>query len=305
MNHRLKGLICTLFSAILFGLCPVFCKFSYEEGGTPLSVTFFRAFVAIPFLFGTIHFRRMPFRLKFIELRDMLLAGAVGMTATALLLSGSYAYIGSGLATTLHFTYPALTSLCGSLFFRERLNSTIRVALLLVTAGVVCFSWNTASVEPLGVSLALLSGMTYTFYILFLDHSSLQGMDTCRLLFYFSIVMGVIVGAYGLLTDGFSLKMTMAGYLFTFINSLCALLAGLLFQTGVRLAGGAIAAMASALEPATSILFGIIFFHEPMRLPEILGSIAVMVGILLLISPHPHSTSAESASSDAPTNHYQ
>lgn len=285
MNNRFKGLVCAISSAVLFGLCPIFCKYSYEEGGTPLSVTFFRAFVAIPFLFAFIRYRRMAFRVKPNEFRDLLLAGAVGMTGTALLLSGSYACIGSGLATTLHFTYPALTSLCGAMFFRERLNGGARTALLLVTAGVVCFSWNTASVAPMGVALALLSGMTYTFYIMFLGHSSLQEMDTCRLLFYFSVIMGIIVGAYGLLSGGFSLTMTPAGYFFTVINSLCAMIAGLLFQAGVRLAGGAAAAMASALEPATSVLFGVLLFHEPMHLPELFGSLSVLAGILLLISP--------------------
>ena len=285
MNNRFKGLICVISSAVLFGLCPILCKYSFEEGGTPLSVTFFRAFVAIPFLFVFIRYRRMTFRLSRRELCDLLLAGIAGMTATALLLSGSYTYIGSGLATTLHFTYPALTSLCGVLLFRERLTAGAGSALFLVTAGVVCFSFNTASVAPLGVALALLSGMTYTFYILFLGHSSLRGMDTCRLLFYFSIIMGVIVGACGLMSGDFSLKMTSTGYLFTVINSLCAMIAGLLFQAGVRLAGGATAAMASALEPATSILCGVILFHEPMHLPELFGSVSVLVGILLLISP--------------------
>lgn len=285
MNNRFKGLVCALSSAVLFGLCPVFCKYSYEEGGTPLSVTFFRAFAAIPFLFVFIRYRRMTFRVKFNECRDLLLAGAVGMTATALLLSGSYARIGSGLATTLHFTYPALTSLCGAIIFRERLNGGARAALLLVTAGVICFSWNTASAAPLGVALALLSGMTYTFYIMFLGHSSLQEMDTGRLLFFFSIIMGIIVGVYGLLSGGFSLTMTVPGYVFTVINSLCAMIAGLLFQEGVRLAGGAAAAMASALEPATSVLFGVLLFHEPMHLPELFGSLSVLAGILLLISP--------------------
>lgn len=285
MNNRLKGLICAVSSAILFGLCPLFCKFSYDGGGTPLSVTFFRAITAIPFLFGIIRFRHMPVRLKPDELRDVLLAGAVGMTGTALLLSGSYAHIGSGLATTLHFTYPALTALCGALFFRERLTGGARAALLLVTAGVICFSWNTASAAPLGVVLALLSGMTYTFYILFLGHSSLREMDTCRLLFYFSIVMGVIIECYGFLTGGFSLRMTPSGYLFTFINSLCAMAAGLLFQEGIHLAGGAAASMASALEPATSVLCGVLILNEPMHLPELLGSLAVLAGILLLFSP--------------------
>lgn len=285
MNNRFKGLACALGSAVLFGLCPIFCKYSYEEGGTPLSVTFFRAFAAIPFLSAYIRYRHMAFRAKLNELRDLLLAGAIGMTATALLLSGSYAYIGSGLATTLHFTYPALTSLCGAIFFRERLSCGAKAALLLVTVGIVCFSWNTASAAPLGVALALLSGITYTFYIIFLGHSSLQEMDTCRLLFYFSVIMGVIVGVYGLLSGSFSLAMTPAGYIFTIINSLCAMLAGLLFQAGVRLAGGATAAMASALEPATSVLCGVILFHEPMHLPEFFGSLSVMAGILLLISP--------------------
>lgn len=285
MNNRFKGLACALGSAVLFGLCPIFCKYSYEEGGTPLSVTFFRAFAAIPFLSAYIRYHHMAFRAKLNEFRDLLLAGAIGMTATALLLSGSYAYIGSGLATTLHFTYPALTSLCGAIFFRERLSGGAKAALLLVTVGIICFSWNTASVAPLGVALALLSGITYTFYIIFLGHSSLQEMDTCRLLFYFSVIMGVIVGAYGLLSGSFSLAMTPAGYVFTIINSLCAMLAGLLFQAGVRLAGGATAAMASALEPATSVLCGVILFHEPMHLPEFFGSLSVMAGILLLISP--------------------
>ena len=287
MSNRLRGLLCALASAALYGLSPIFCKYAYVNGGTPLSVTFLRALIALPIMFAAFSVRRSP-RLTRLQVRDGFLAGFFGVTMTAVLLTSSYVYITSGLATTLHFVYPAMTALCGTLLFRERLTRASLAALLAVTAGVVLFSWSTASVQPLGVALALLSGATYTFYIVFLSHSSLREVDTCKLTFCFSAVMAASTGLYGLLTGALSFQMNAAGLAFTAINGVCAALAAALFQVGVRFAGGATASMASALEPATSVLCGVLLFGDPMRAPELLGCAAVCAGVVLLIPRKKH-----------------
>lgn len=68
--------------------------------------------------------------------------GAGFRVTTTLMLYQSYLYIPTGMATTLHFLYPALTALLCRARFRERLGPWKLFALGLSGLGALClWSW--------------------------------------------------------------------------------------------------------------------------------------------------------------------
>src|SRR5690606_35882274 len=118
------------------------------------------------------------------ELKDLIIVSILGYSATAILLFMSYNYISSGMATTLHFTYPIFVVLGGIIFFKDKPNILKILCVIFCTAGVILFSNNDGGSSILGIALAFLSGITYSFYMLFLEKSSLKIMSTFKLTFY-------------------------------------------------------------------------------------------------------------------------
>lgn len=289
MPLRVKGLLFALGSAILFGLSPIWCKYTYDAGGTPMSVTFLRAIVSIAMMLILILKNKVSLDINQKEASALLLAGLLGISFTGLFLSGSYLYIDSGFATTLHFIYPLLTALCGWVFFHEIFSLRGWIALCLMSFGIILFAWGTSSLHWSGVFLALASGVTYTFYIVFLAHSCLKQMNVFLVTFYCCIIMAVAAGVGSLIQQETLLQLAPLGWFCATANGICAALATVWFQLGVRYAGGAMASTSSALEPATSVLLGAICFGEGFQFYEIAGCMAVCLGVILLLSARKNS----------------
>ncbi len=132
MKKRLGvGITAAICSALLFGISPAIAKLAYEGGSNPVTMTFTRALFAIFF-------------------------GAFG---TTILLYSSYAYIGVGTATVLHYVFPVLVMLGGLLFFKEKLLWWKVLALAFGFLGVLSFIGERGQHDPRGILLALLSSV--------------------------------------------------------------------------------------------------------------------------------------------------
>jgi len=114
VGHRSKvawGMACVILSAVLFGWMPFLAKISYSYGGNAYMASFGR------FLFGALlsalvlKIRRQPLVLNTSGTSWTIFLLSVFYAATPLFLYKSYLYIGSGLATALHFAYPVFVLL--------------------------------------------------------------------------------------------------------------------------------------------------------------------------------------------------
>ena len=107
MMYRLKGLIYGVISSATFGLIPLFALPAIRNGIGVDSVMFYRFGISALVLGLWLVIRRYDLRISGREL--FTLAGlGIFYAMTALLLTTSYLYIPSGIATTIHFLYPVL-----------------------------------------------------------------------------------------------------------------------------------------------------------------------------------------------------
>ena len=60
-NLRLKGIVMTCVSAMLFGITPVLASKTYEMGSNALTLTFYRNLLAVPVLLILMAVRKIPF----------------------------------------------------------------------------------------------------------------------------------------------------------------------------------------------------------------------------------------------------
>lgn len=286
---RVKGIVFTILSALLFGICPLFSTWSYRLGSNALTLTFYRELMVMPLLLAVLLIRRVSLRVTREQLVAFALVGLFARGATTLMLNIAYLYIGIGTATVLHFMYPVFVALICRALFRERLGRPKCTALLLACVGVVLFlEQGNGDGSLLGVILALGSGVTYASFMVASDKTCLRQTDPFLVTFYTAgaVVIGMLCANIPLKQIVFALPPKAMFY--TFLASVgSSFFAVLLLQIGVRYLSATTAAVFSLFEPVSCSIAGAIFLDESFTWKKLLGSIIILgaAGILAAAKP--------------------
>ena len=279
----LKGRLFLFISAVTYGIVPCLSAIAYRGGLNGITLTFLRSCISLPFLYLIIRLEHRQIRLTYRRLKQVLILGFFGGTMPILLLYLSYQYIPTGTATALHFIYPVVVVVALALIYRQRLPRITVCSVLLVTAGIYMFTELNDLSDPIGAALALLSGVFYGFYIIYMNMSGLDKVDHIVLSFYVTIIMSVsalIFGASsGTLYFAFSIRSWCMAAVISFAVTFCAMP---LFQLGVRYCGAAESGIFSALEPVTSLVLGSLVLGEFMGYSRFIGAALIIIGVLMV-----------------------
>jgi len=283
-QQKRRGILYAVLSAAIFGTSPIFFKTIAANGINTTTHIVVRSAITMLLTAILAAVNKQPILLKGRLLRDALLAFVAGQGLTAILLNSSYAYLPAGMATSLHFVYPSVVMLVCVLLFRERVNALKLAALALSMAAVLLMTGRNASSQLAGIVLAVASGCSYAFYILFLDRTALKDLPVWTFAFWGSfgcVIAGTILGVSthsldlsGATVKSFSLMLVMV--------PLQSILAVRLFQLGVRYTGSTAAALLSTLEPVTSAVLGVVLLHETLNVSKIAGCAAIVLSIVLV-----------------------
>ena len=277
-----KGKFCLIISAVLYGISPVLAAVAYRGGINGITLTFLRSSIAVPILLIMILADRRPLKLDRRSFINAAVLGVFGGALPILLLYLSYNYISTGLATTLHFIYPIITVIASAVIYRERMPRMILSAVVLVTVGIFMFSDIDARSDKLGIILALLSGLFYSFYVIFIDRSGLDRLDYMVLTFYVMVIMSAATFIFGAVTRSLSFDFSPMSWSVAAVISLMVTLGAMpLFQAGVRYEGASAAGIMSTIEPVTSVALGAVFLGERIETGQLMGAGMIIFGILL------------------------
>jgi drug/metabolite transporter (DMT)-like permease len=211
---------------------------------------------------------------------DVFVACGLGFSVTTLLLFCSYSLIPVGMATTLHFVYPIAVSLACIVFFREKLSFSMLFALFMCTVGVVLFTGNASSLSAKGIAMALASGLTYAFFLVYVDKSALRNMNHFKISFWMGVMLVIFAGAFGALTGTLPLKLTANAWILAGLLSIAkAVIAVTTLQIGIQLSGAATAAILSTLEPITSFALGALILGEGFSTAKVIGVVSVVIAV--------------------------
>lgn len=205
---KLKGIVLTMLSSITFGFAFTLGPMTYGAGGSnPVTLTFLRNFLSLPFLLLIVLFLKVDLRVTKNQLKNLAILGFIGNSITTLMLNIAFAHIDVGIVTPIHFTYPIFVTLGCVLFFHEKLSKQKIIALVIAMSGIGCFfieSLNSASFNSstlIGLILAVASGAFYAFYIIFMDKSGLKSESPFKITFYVAIASSIGMFFYGISTN--------------------------------------------------------------------------------------------------------
>ena len=280
-----KGYIMVIVSAVIYGCMPLMAKYIYADGVTPTTLVFLRNLLALPSLSILALIQSKTLKADIKKLPSVSLLAAFGCCITPLLLFSSYNHIASGTATVIHFIYPAAVVLGAWIVSRKRPATTVLLSVVLCVVGITLFYNPDEGFNLTGGVLALISGLTFAFYILLLQRFDSSRMNGFLFSFYIALSSTVIMLVYALITNTLALPQTLTGW------ALCLLFATavttgavVLFQQGTFIIGGERASILSTLEPITSIIVGFAVFHETLGAKSIVGSVFVILASILIAS---------------------
>lgn len=278
-----KGVFLTVLSAIIFGVTPIMAKLTYDLGNNGITLAFLRHFLVIPVLYIIIKIQKQSLTITKTQFLNIIKVGIFGSALTVITLYTSYSYISVGSATVLHFLYPMFVSLIMLLFFKEKLTKTNRICLSIATIGIIFF------IEPggssmIGFVLALLSAISFAYYVVGIDRLWLNELSSYVLNFYLCIVVSLFIGIIGLCNGSLVVDLPVSVYGYSFIIAILTSVIGIIcLQKGIQLLGSTTASILSMFEPTISVIIGIVVLQEQLNIFKIIGCIIILSAITLIV----------------------
>ncbi|MBF2078656.1 MAG: EamA family transporter [Synechococcales cyanobacterium T60_A2020_003] len=197
--------------------------------------------------------------------------------------------VGPGVAVTILFMYPIITVPLAWILFGDRPTPTRNIVMVAIALGVVLTSLPalsaTGRVEIWGIVAAVVSGVTFAFYVISMQISSRKlhpvpvsviQFSTIFLLTSLSLIFlpntGVDIpadGRIGFLIGGVTLgTLTLVGYLMN--------------NFGIRLLGASRASIFSSSGPVMTALLDFLITQTALKGVQVLGIVVVTTGLIAL-----------------------
>lgn len=272
-----------------FGLIPLFTLPLMKEGMSLDSILFYR------FLFATIALGIMmkvhkePFAIKMNDLPLLVLLSTYYMVSAQFLFWG-YDYMGAGVATTLHFTYPVFVTLLMLILFHEKASWVTWLAIILAVYGVARLSigGEDHKFSFFGVGIVLLSALGYAAYITTVNKSHLRTMPNRKLAFYVFVFTTLLFAGKVSVTQTLQpIPDVMSGVNLVLLAVLPTVISNITLLLAVHHIGGTMTSVLGALEPVTAVCIGAFVFGEAFTWQQGLGIAMILVAVTLIILGKP------------------
>ena len=282
--EKIKGILYIILSTIAFGLMPILAKLSYRGGANTYTTLFLRFFFAAIMLLYYLKAKGLSLKLSKKQFFLVLIIGMFGYTLMSCSLFMSYNYISIGMASMILYTYPAIVTLLSYVFYKEKINATKILSLIISLIGIyILIDKGSVSFNLKGIILASTAALLYSLYVLGASLKEIKTINSYVLTFYISCIAASVVFIAAINTGNFNMHIDFYGLvailLLALISTAVALMA---FLEGVRIIGPSKASIFSTLEPIVGLILGILILGEPISARIIIGSIMIVMSIVIL-----------------------
>lgn len=271
---------------MFYGANPLGALPLYADGINTCSVLFYRYAIAVVVLAVVMAVRRKPLA---VSRRDLAIMAVLGMlfAASSLSLFMSFLFMGAGVASTLLFVYPVMVAVIMAVFFKERVTRSTVLAIALALTGVALLYKGDGG-KPLsgvGVSLVMVSSLTYALYIIIVNKSPLR-MSSVKMTMYV-LTFAVAVAVAMSFTDPANhlqlLHTPRQWGLALLLAVVPTVLSLLLMVIAVHDVGSTPTAIMGALEPVTAVVISVALFGELVTARLVIGIVLILAAVLLTV----------------------
>ncbi|MCY6957465.1 DMT family transporter [Clostridium brassicae] len=281
---KINGIIYAMLSSAAFGLSPIWTKDACNRGTNSITMLLSRVSITAIILFIYFLIKRVDFKVSKNQLVSLVFISIIGYASTTICLFLSYNHISVGLATTMHFVYPAVVTILMCLIYKEKIHFGKILSIFLSICGIYCLIYTkNMNINFKGVFLAIISGIFYSIYIIGVEKGGIEELDVLVSTFYITLITSICVFIFGQFSVGIKIVYDCR----VFIDAMCGaifstLLALVAFVKGIKIIGSSNASILSTFEPIVSVIMGIIVLSEEINLSMVLGTILIIISVIFL-----------------------
>lgn len=286
-RKRTIGYCAGIIAGISYGTNPLFAKPLLESGVPVLVMLFFRYGISALLLAGWMLLKKEPFRVNGRELGLLAILGLL-FAFSSLFLFASYAFIPSGLATTLVYLYPVFVALI-MVFLRFYPSWQTWLSIIATFGGILLLSQpsGSAQIKPLGILLAIGSALSYAFYLVIVNRSKRIKQVSEHTLTLYALMTGTVLFAVirsvqgGGMLEGIDSQAD----LFNLVGLALVptMISMLTLAVSSRYIGPTKTSVLGVFEPLTAILIGTMMFGEPLTLKMVAGILVCVAAVIFMI----------------------
>lgn len=283
---KLKGYLLGIVAAAAYGLNPLFALPLYEEGMDPNSVLFYRYLFAIIIIAVMVLARNRDFKVQKKNLPSLSFLGLM-MVISALTLFNSYKFMDVGIASTIFFIYPIIVAIIMTMFFKEKMDLLTLVCILLTMFGIGLLYKTDGglTLNKFGILLVIISALSYSLYIVGVNHGNLKNIPTVKLTFYVLVLGEIMFFINAMFSTGLHFVNTPKVWINilglaifpTIVSYLCTTMA-------VKYIGSTPVAILGAVEPITAVIVGVCVFGEVLTRRAEIGILLIIVSVTIIIA---------------------
>ena len=204
--------------------------------------------------------------------------------ATLVLLYEGYRYIPPAIGVSLQYTFPLFTMGFSVLFFRFRCTKQNVLAMLLSLAGVLLLSSGSLNSDKayIGIILALGSAVVYAAYFLWTEHQHLAVMDATVYVTLKTCFSTVFLLLYILVTNQFTLDVSLRSVLGLALSGLGTILASLCLTLAIRHIGSVYTSILGSIELIVVAIADALFLGDQLTLRSCIGIAVVLIATILV-----------------------
>ena len=193
-----------------------------------------------------------------------------------------------GVAASLHYVYPVIIAIMLRVFFNEKAGIGVIFSVVLSVAGIAMISGYTSAgktdADLIGIFAAIVSGVCWAFYIVYMEKSGASSYDSRVINFYLCLITIPESLILALACRKMDIIKSPVGWLLIILLVIVGrILAGPLLQKGIHGAGAMVSGVLETLEPVTALILSILLGHDTLTASKIVGSLLV-IGASLLIT---------------------
>ncbi|MFT3994518.1 MAG: DMT family transporter [Dysgonomonas sp.] len=287
MNTKIKGSIYGIIAAISYGTNPLGALSLYKNGINANSVLFYRFSLAAIIIGIVLAVQKKSFS---ITKKELLILGCLGVLfgISSLSLFTSFHYMDAGIASTILFVYPVMVAVIMAIFFKEKISSITILSILLALGGIALLyqSDGQTSLSTIGVTLVMISSLTYAIYIIVVNKSSLM-MSSIKLTFYVLLFCMLTIITHSLTNENNHIQMltTPSMWMWAIMMAVVPTIISLIMMVkAVNIIGSTPTAIMGSLEPLTAVMIGVIVFGEIFTVQLATGLLMILFAVLLIIA---------------------
>lgn len=287
---RIAGVGMVVLGAIGFGSKAIIVKLMYRYGVDTISTLTLRMLFSLPFFLAVLIYNYKKAPLSAFSKKDKILIpimGFVGYYGSSLLDFLGLQYISAGLERLILFIYPTIVIVLTALLFKKKITKNQIYALIMTYLGIglalaTDFSFG-GEHFILGASFIFASAFTYSIYLVG-SGRIIPRIGSILYTSYIMLVATICILIHYWLTNGHGLwNFPKEVYELNIWMAMIATVApAFLTAEGIRLIGSDNMAIVGTIGPVSTIIMANIFLGEPIAFWQVMGTLLVLVGVLLI-----------------------